>query len=48
MRELIVCALLKLELLKTDYFNNHNFSTVQTISSLMMIVKLKHVGALLM
>jgi hypothetical protein len=32
----------------TDQFNNYNFSTVQTISSLMTVVRPKHVAALLM
>ena len=29
----------------TDYFNNYNFSKVQLIRSLMMVIKLKHAGA---
>jgi len=32
----------------TDYFNKYNFSKAQTIRSLMMVVKPKHVGAVLM
>jgi hypothetical protein len=32
----------------TDYFNNYNFSKAQIISSLMMVIKPKHVGAVLM
>jgi hypothetical protein len=31
-----------------DYFNNSNFSKVQIIISLMMGIKPKHVGAVLM
>jgi len=32
----------------TDYFNNYNFSKAQIILSLMMMIKPKHVGAVLM
>jgi hypothetical protein len=32
----------------TDYFYNYNFSKAQIISSLMMMIKPKHVGAVLM
>jgi len=32
----------------TDYFNNYNFSKSQIIRSLMMVIKPKHVGAVLM
>ena len=32
----------------TDYFNNYNFSKVQLIGSPMMVIKPKHVGAVLM
>jgi len=32
----------------TDYFNNYNFSKAQIIRSLMMVIKPKHVGAVLM
>jgi len=32
----------------TDYFNNYNFSKTQIISSLMMVIEPKHVGAVLM
>jgi hypothetical protein len=32
----------------TDYFNNYNFSKAQIISSLMMVIEPKHVGAVLM
>jgi hypothetical protein len=32
----------------TDYFNNYNFSKAQIICSLMMVIKPKHVGAVLM
>jgi len=32
----------------TDYFKDCNFSKAHTVSSLMMVVKLKHVGAFLM
>jgi hypothetical protein len=32
----------------TDQFNNYNFSKVQTVSCLMMVVRPKHVAALLM
>jgi hypothetical protein len=31
----------------TDYFNNYNFSKAQIIRSLMMVIKPKHVGAVL-
>jgi hypothetical protein len=31
-----------------DYFNNSNFSKAQIIRSLMMVIKQKHVGAVLM
>jgi hypothetical protein len=31
-----------------DYFNNYNFSKSQIICSLMMVIKPKHVGAVLM
>jgi hypothetical protein len=31
----------------TNYFNNHNFSKAQIIRSLMMVIKPKHVGAVL-
>jgi hypothetical protein len=36
------------ELCLTDQFNNYNFSKVQTVSSQMMVVRSKHVGAFLM
>jgi hypothetical protein len=32
----------------TDYFNNYNFSKAQIIRSLLMVIKPKHVGAVLM
>jgi hypothetical protein len=32
----------------TDYFNNYNFSKAQIISPLMIVIKPKHVGAVLM
>ena len=32
----------------TDYFNNYNFSKAQIKRSLMMVIKPKHVGAVLM
>jgi hypothetical protein len=32
----------------TDYFSNYNFRNAQIISSLMMVIKPKHVGAVLM
>jgi len=32
----------------TDYFNIYNFSKAQIIRSLMMVIELKHVGAVLM
>jgi hypothetical protein len=32
----------------TDYFNNYNFSKPQIIRSPMMVIKPKHVGAVLM
>jgi hypothetical protein len=32
----------------TDYFNNDNFSKAQILRSLMMVIKPKHVGAVLM
>jgi len=32
----------------TDYFNNYNFSKAQIIISLMMVIKPKHVGDVLM
>ena len=32
----------------TDYFNNYNFSKAEIISSLMMVIEPKHVGAVLM
>jgi hypothetical protein len=32
----------------TDYFNNYNFSKAQIICSLMMVIKPKHAGAVLM
>jgi len=32
----------------TDYFNNSNFSKAQIIRSLVMVIDLKHVGAVLM
>jgi hypothetical protein len=32
----------------TDYFNNYNFSKAQIIHSLMMVIKPKHVAAVLM
>jgi len=32
----------------TDYFNNYKFSKAQIIRSLMMVIELKHVGAVLM
>jgi len=32
----------------TDYFNNYGFSKTQIISSLIMVIELKHVGAVLM
>jgi len=32
----------------TDYFNKYNFSKTQIIRSLMMAIKPKHVGAVLM
>jgi len=32
----------------TDYFSNCNFRKVQIIRSLMMVIKPKHVGAVLM
>jgi hypothetical protein len=32
----------------TDYFNNYNFSKAQIIRSLMMVIKQKNVGAVLM
>jgi len=32
----------------TDYFNNYNFSKAQIIRSLMMVIKTKHVGDVLM
>ena len=32
----------------TGYFNNYNFSKAQIIRSLMMVIKPKHVGAVLM
>jgi len=32
----------------TDYFNNYNFNKAQIIRSLMMVIKPKHVGAVLM
>jgi len=32
----------------TDYFNNCNCSKAQIIRSLMMVIKSKHVGAVLM
>jgi hypothetical protein len=32
----------------TDYFNNDNFSKLQIIYSLMMVIEPKHVGAVLM
>jgi hypothetical protein len=32
----------------TDYFNNYNFSKTQKIRSLMMVIKPKHAGAVLM
>jgi hypothetical protein len=31
-----------------DYFNNYNFNKAQIIRSLMMVIKPKHVGAVLM
>jgi hypothetical protein len=31
-----------------DYFNNYNFSKAQIIRSLMMVIKPKYVGAVLM
>ena len=31
-----------------DYFNNYKFSKAQIIRSLMMVIKPKHVGAVLM
>jgi hypothetical protein len=31
-----------------DYFHNYNFSKVQIVSFLMMVIKPKHVGAVLM
>jgi hypothetical protein len=32
----------------TDYFNIYNFRKAEIISSLMMVIKPKHVGAVLM
>jgi len=32
----------------TDYFNNYNFSKAQIIRCLMMVIKPKHLGAVLM
>jgi len=32
----------------TDYFNNYNFNKAQIIRSLMMVIKPKYVGAVLM
>jgi hypothetical protein len=32
----------------TDYFNNYKFSKAQIIRSLIMVIKPKHVGAVLM
>ena len=32
----------------TDYFNNYNFNKAQIIRSLMMVIKPKRVGAVLM
>jgi hypothetical protein len=32
----------------TDYFNNYNFSKAQIMRSLMMVIKPKHVGGVLM
>jgi hypothetical protein len=32
----------------TDYFNNYNFSKAQIIRSLMLVIKPKHAGAVLM
>jgi len=32
----------------TDYFNDYKFSNAQIISSLMMVIKPKHAGAVLM
>jgi hypothetical protein len=32
----------------TDYFNNYNISKAQIIRSLMMVIKPKHVGAVLL
>ena len=32
----------------TGYFNNYKFSKAQIIRSLMMVIELKHVGAVLM
>jgi len=31
----------------TDYFNNYNFSKAQIIRSLVVVIKPKHVGAVL-
>ena len=31
----------------TDYFNNYNFSKAQIIRSLMMVIKPKHVGVVI-
>ena len=38
----------RLACILTDYFNNYDFSKAQIISSLMMVIKPKHVGAVLM
>jgi hypothetical protein len=32
----------------SDYFNNYNFGKAQIIRSLMLVIKPKHVGAVLM
>jgi hypothetical protein len=32
----------------TDYFSKYNFSKAQIIRSLMMVIKPKHIGAVLM
>jgi len=34
--------------ISTDYFNDYNFSKAQIIHSLMMVIKPKHVGDVLM
>jgi hypothetical protein len=38
----------KVIVILTDYFNNYNFSKAEIISSLMMVIKPKHVRAVLM